>query len=857
MRSKDGAILQSFEWLEDAMEAYPTATLLPLLQVAPDPRNPPPATEMMPGTSPNHTYPTPPVLLDRSDNAERITRFLQSTLHLSRQQIQHSMAFVWDIPCPVLQERLQFLLTAAPKNDSSSMLTTSEPVDWPVAWEQHQRGAGLTAHQVVAVIPQLPQLLLHPMGLRSMSQSQKVSMMAFLYESLPNVVLDMVRTQLEPDILGASNEDTLAFAYLHWRGWDWLNCRVVLAGLPSIISTSMQPGWEVVNRNAKLPSELRRDATEYMLRRLQLRPWQVHAMIRTHPTLLGYSKELLERRVNSFGSLLAVRSSTLRRLVLRQPSLLGMSVEAIESRVLFWRHAVGVDQALLESLALRVPALLQYSVEENLTPKLDFLRHTLQLDDDCIRRITRIRPDIWGRSLKRHYIPWVEAFAVRLGITEKELGQIIGKAPNLLLCSWKGNLVLKIDYLQTRLGLGDADLKWVIQSSPQTLMQAIETSLEEKIKLVEETAFQLGQSDGASTVFVTNPSLFVTTTRNLQKRIDGITDSYSSCVNRTHFPALFQSRARPSKRTLCLVRATRNTNASGTVENYFQTVAEAAEFCAMSRSNMYRVIRKGLCVSIDGIPFRVDYASNVIDHPQEAALSALSSGEPLASTASSVLEQASIPSYEDVDSPLAKVSSAVLRIGSSGRAYPPEDSVRGRRRSGGMALQISLEGTGTDSQFWRSSAERLYKGQPFKVFDDQVSVLILLGYPYTRPSRSRCSLYVIREALRIAREWVLKTPHLDHQIVVETDSTGYVATLLQNDLLAKWGIPDDIKAFMKMYQGPTEHLYQANPDILYPLARLYRSFYAKNIPVNFEAHPSHPRLKQGALLAAKRMFKSV
>ena len=94
--------------------------------------------------------------------------------------------------------------------------------------------------------------------------------------------------------------------------------------------------------------------------------------------------------------------------------------------------------------------------------------------------------------------------------------------------------------------------------------------------------------------------------------------------------------------------------------------------------------------------------------------------------------------------------------------------------------------------------------------------ILSLGYPYTRPSRNRCGLYVCREALRLVSQLLLlnsedelreSTIHLD----IFTDS-NYAFNLLQNSTnVLRWGSYKEFATFR--YDGDMPEL-KANVDIL-------------------------------------------
>ncbi|GKY95134.1 hypothetical protein MPSEU_000477300 [Mayamaea pseudoterrestris] len=853
VRSSDGSIVKSYAWLDDAMEAYPNAHLKPIAVVATDETSINKAF-IVPGTTPNCTYGNEKLILNRKTNAASVRRILRS-LGLDTKVINSLPKGVFTTPCDDLEERIRFYIS--PLSNEIEVSTSRTQVamkdrDWVLELERDGYGAGLSAEQLAYMIPRLPYHLLLPSGARDMKMTEIATLVGNLHQNVPSLVLDMTSRQLDPFIDGALPLDYKVFSYIHWRGWSWASSRVILQALPSIVSANLEPSWQVVHRNKKMLPKLEHGALEVLQWRLQLRPWHIRAIVKTHPAIINYSKRFLESRVEDLRALLGLRSSNIQRVVLRHPSVLGMSKEAMQARIQFWRNKIGLDHSQLEDAFVKEPALLQYSIADNLEQKLKYFTRTWQLDRNCLARLTVLRPRIWGRSLQRHYIPFTQAICDRLLITQEELGQIISKAPELLLCSWRGNICVKLDYLESRLNLQPHELKEMVQNSPKILMHGVQSSLEQKISLLEKTSLELSQSDDTRLALVTNPSLLLVSNQYFRQRLEKVANLTAAKLpnSKADSTTILKELGRPARttgktRTLRLVPFSGNDPDDKEVGKTFSTVVEAAKFCAMSTSHMYRVIRLGLKVEVDGRKFRLEYADrNLTMNIHETSTNA--------SSALNERERA-VVDFSDY----RHNSTALLIISTTGRSFPSDNSVRGRRRGGGLALQMQLSGSGTDASFWRATANYMYSKQPFKVFETADSVFVLLGYQHLRPSRPRCSLYAVREALRLAREWVKVSPSVEHEVIVRTDSESYVAYLLQEGDLAAWGTATDINMFTTQYNGPTEHAYQANPDILYPLARSYCHLSRYNVKIKFEAWSSHGQLMRGALRAAKRMYRAV
>jgi hypothetical protein len=260
-----------------------------------------------------------------------------------------------------------------------------------------------------------------------------------------------------------------------------------------------------------------------------------------------------------------------------------------------------------------------------------------------------------------------------------------------------------------------------------------------------------------------------------------------------------------------------------------------------------------------------------------------------------------------------------LTMYTSGRAYPPEDGVRGRRRSGGMAMQAPS----WTAREWKVVAQDLWQPQntsvgggmfpgryyhhPHKRRLLRDGKTLILGYAFTRPSRNRCSLYACLEALRVARVWQ-RRKQKEHQaqwqavtenpscrcssccdIEIITDSNYCLGWLENTTRLYEWGSVPSKEDFCNQWTTmsttvpprlintmasanantrllPSQQqqqllppLHQANPDILYPLAKTFYLWMKENnssdhlVQVKFRKE-NYQRLGEAAHLASQLMY---
>jgi hypothetical protein len=68
-----------------------------------------------------------------------------------------------------------------------------------------------------------------------------------LYEETTPIVLKMTHSDLDLWLSGANGYESVAMAYLHWSGWEWNECCVMLHAFPCIIRCRLEPSWDILD----------------------------------------------------------------------------------------------------------------------------------------------------------------------------------------------------------------------------------------------------------------------------------------------------------------------------------------------------------------------------------------------------------------------------------------------------------------------------------------------------------------------------------------------------------------------------------------------------------------------------------
>jgi len=335
-------VLASFEFLDDAFEAYPTVTVLPLQEVA--------------FTAGGGLEETTAYAMERHVNIDRslvdsliqamsleqsVAELIREKVPLERwagftperiranfQQLEvllesklqlgsTAVVVVNNFPQVLLydprhvEERLDFLMAPLPPSGESNL-------DWPLLASQGY-GAGWTLDQVRQTLHAVPHVVLS-MHLED-TFAMRPSVLYFL-SVLQVAYQDVDQVRLELDEWG----DIYTFAYLHGIvGLEWNQLRMMLQAFPCLSVCSTEPTWEMMGIGVR--SVLMEDALHYLQRRLQVGPSFVEAMIKTHPKLSNYGVERrIQPTLDALQAKLGLSSSEVRKVILHMPSLMGLSV---------------------------------------------------------------------------------------------------------------------------------------------------------------------------------------------------------------------------------------------------------------------------------------------------------------------------------------------------------------------------------------------------------------------------------------------------------------------------------------------------------------------------------------------------
>ena len=834
-------VLESFAFLDDAKESYPNATLLPISEDSGQVVVPRmaggglfeeiaycPTSES--SAVAKTCFSSGETLFKYKLVVSKLYETIISKIADNPTSLSVESAFLERFaPCDrhFVRERMLFFLSPQSTNISWCH-------DWPKSFSRGY-GAGLTEKQAFDAIQALPHLL----AINPIDSKRLRPPIPFLYQmGVPLNLIDMARTELDEFLMGVGIVDIASIAYLKSLDITWDQCRILLSAFPCLLTPSLEPSWEHTE-SGPVRSAFMEDSLYYLRSRLQLTPADIFAMIKTHSRLSGYTVQILKFHLDAMQSKLCLTSRNSQALVLRTPSLLGVSPSSLDERIDFML-SINMTLPQIREAVLKQPALLQYSVKKNLIPKVVYLQQSLHISDENLTKLVVSNPSILGRSLNRSVIPMVNGLARLCGVRHQDIGSMLVQVPALFGLSWETNLKPKASFLKQRLGLSQKQLQSLLLSTPRVLVHSIDGSLEPKLKLLEASATR----KGVSSTVISNPSILLTNKDILQKKLD---------LNRRNNITVEDAFAPQNSKSGPVLRQKKPVmeySMDGELTQSFLNVQMAANAAGTTVTNMYSIIRRSRIFK------EKKYIYGSLDEPSTIFVGMDGSvnsseefvpGSPAGELETNQLEVNSgfmknlrrsyIP--QDGNFRLAdalKLNSTndqnklIITVVSAGRSHPPErrDSVRGRRRAGGLALHFPQVDGFYFGKALRAAAESLLGGQVMPPCENGTTYcdgVVLIGYPYLRPSRNRCSLYACRDALRLVQNLLAiqrsACPEFENATVtveVFTDSI-YAWSLIRNTTrLLQWGSFSRKEDFYNDGEGPE---YSANLDILYPVARTY------------------------------------
>jgi len=722
--------------------------------------------------------------------------------------------------CDELETLIRFLTSPLPPHEKypSVVLVAigaekAQEVDWPHIASKGF-GAGLTIKQAGLAIRMMPELLaLHYEDSRKPSQLYLFQEMKLRF---PQDQIAKVSTTAKDLLEGSDSGDLYLMVYLLSLGVSWQSIRILCNALPvGSLSCALDPGWDLIQSRPEnklkrpIRKKLKQSANDYLRQRLQVRPAEVHKMIRTHSRLSTYDPcNKVMPTLDAIQNKLGLTSEQVRTLVLRSPSVIGVEAVSIagqlstlDQRLHFFQNEVGMSLDDVRAAVLKQPSLLKYGLD-SLRSKVDFFEHEIGLSSDAIAKLATSAPALLGCSIRNNLRPKV-AVLMKLGsLSQFEVGEMVAVSPHILLLSQKNKIEPMLSYIINEFDEIDnpRQLGDLILHTPHILRQSLQT-VAYKIDLLAE---RLGDRPGATSILRDNPSLLVVAKSVFNCRVENCPVDEALSV-----------RLRPSRRGTRDLRPaisaedleerpvllSQHSDQLSTILKLYRSIKHASLDLGITESKATQALRKKM-------PVKGGYLVNVDGRPLN----------PLQNISANQESQVSISFF------------------CSANVFPEDRSYTavGAARSGGLAIQVRIEPP-------VSSNSLRYLSKILTLANSIIGIRltnaskgnernIVAVYPITRASQHRCSLYACLIVLRVVEE--LRGDQDDDKLTsfdikVHTDS-NYVWKLCgSRDRLMELGSYYTSTEMSENLEGPRASF---NLDIYHPLARIFSRLNGQSEP---------------------------
>jgi hypothetical protein len=156
--------------------------------------------------------------------------------------------------------------------------------------------------------------------------------------SIDPPLLDETTNKISQILEGTPPEDTFFFAFMSSLNVSWGQLRILTSALKLWCNCAIDPTWELLQKD-QVRSTFKSTRLHYLRQRLQVKPSDIHNMIKTHSRLSGYDACFnIRPTLNKLQTTFGLTSDELRKLVLRMPSVMGMGAQAIDEKLIFFQN---------------------------------------------------------------------------------------------------------------------------------------------------------------------------------------------------------------------------------------------------------------------------------------------------------------------------------------------------------------------------------------------------------------------------------------------------------------------------------------------------------------------------------------
>ena len=168
------------------------------------------------------------------------------------------------------------------------------------------------------------------------------------------------------------------------------------------------------------------------------------------------------------------------RITYEASSVLGMTAATVRCKINVLTNAMDLSDADIRTLIESYPTMLQLSADKNLSPKLLFVRRSLDLERDELRQLVLASPSLLSYSMANLKAKF-KFFKEVLGYTVVECRELFLSEPKLLRAGVTTGLWPRVRFLVREIEIPIADLRVLVQKHPRILCYSLDGNLVPKL----------------------------------------------------------------------------------------------------------------------------------------------------------------------------------------------------------------------------------------------------------------------------------------------------------------------------------------------------------------------------------------
>ena len=213
----------------------------------------------------------------------------------------------------------------------------------------------------------------------------------------------------------------------------------------------------------------------------------------SNPRLLLYSIEQnLRPKIQTYfyDTLSFTQKEFYTKILKKYPNVLDYSFERqIDPLTTYLQTELEYSPMELRRIWCKFPRIVSYSLY-NIKHVVGYLRYTLQLDADQVKRVLFQAPQIIGLNTDKTLQNKVKFLQTQLNLTSpEEVKKVLVSLPTILLCSIEKNIEPKLQYFQQQISLSQLpslSLKEMILLQPTLLGYSLEKRIKPRVSLLQE-----------------------------------------------------------------------------------------------------------------------------------------------------------------------------------------------------------------------------------------------------------------------------------------------------------------------------------------------------------------------------------